>query len=216
MITPSSHHPRAFAVIFKDLEKWSVSSYVRKVWQWPKEYIRPLSVALQRKREVVDRTIHHFSSLNMISLSFGGDITHRDLHGKNDFKGQLFFAAPGDVIYSKIDVRNGAIGIIPDDMRQVVVSSEFPVYEVVPNVAIPLYVKLLFRTKHFRQIINGLISGTSGRKRVQPEVIEKLLVPLPPIASQLAIVNTWSKAQSAIAEKVRTVEQMQAEMKRRF
>lgn len=50
------------------------------------------------------------------------------------------FAYAGDVIYSKIDVRNGAIGIIPPEMSKVAVSSEYPVYKVSPDIALPTYI----------------------------------------------------------------------------
>ncbi|MBI2928784.1 MAG: restriction endonuclease subunit S [Verrucomicrobia bacterium] len=121
------------------------------------------------------------------------------MRGKSNFKGKLFFAHAGDVVYSKIDVRNGAIGIIPDSMPLAAVSSEYPVYEVDAKLALPDYIKLVFRTKAFRDRINGMISGASGRKRVQPEALEEMSVPLPPLAEQRAIVERWRSAQAQIA-----------------
>ena len=72
-----------------------------------------------------------------------------------EFKGWLYLAEPGDVIYSKIDVRNGAVGLVPAHMSRGAVSSEYPVYQVQPDVALGEYIKLVFRTSHFRQVING-------------------------------------------------------------
>ena len=118
--------------------------------------------------EVVDRRQHGFDSLNLVTLHFDGEMEPRNLQGRSNFKGRLFFAHPGDVIYSKIDVRNGAIGVIPDEIGDVTVSSEYPVYRLKPERAVPEYIKLLFRTGFFRLAINSMISGTSGRKRVQP------------------------------------------------
>ena len=135
--------------------------------------------------------------LQLVTLHFDGTMVPRAT--KNDFKGNLYSATPGDVVYSKIDVRNGAIGIVPEDMARVVVSSEFPVYEVNPELAFPHYIKLLFRTQYFRQAINSMISGTSGRKRVQPLQLEALEVPLPPLRIQQAIVERWTKAKGDIA-----------------
>jgi len=45
-----------------------------------------------------------------------------------------------------------------------------------------------------------MISGASGRKRVQPEQIETIKVPLPPLPIQQAIVERWEKAQREISE----------------
>ncbi len=112
-----------------------------------------------------------------------------------EVKGKLFFAHANDVVYSKIDARNGAIGIVPESMPSVVFSSEYPIYAVDSTVALPEYVKLLFRMGSFRERINSLISGASGRKRVEPSTLEGIEVPLPPLATQRAIVAHWQATQ---------------------
>ena len=130
----------------------------------------------------------------LITLHFDGTVGLRT-GDYSTFKGRLFSAYAGDVVYSKIDVRNGAIGVIPPEMPAVAVSSEYPVYVVNEQIALSSYIKLLFRSRHFRGAINSLISGASGRKRVQPDQIEALEVPLPPLSVQRAIVERWTKAQ---------------------
>lgn len=139
-----------------------------------------------------------FEELRLLTLHFDGEMEPRDLQGKSSFKGKLFYAEPGDVVYSKIDVRNGAIGVVPPTMPGVAVSSEYPVYRVRPQIALPEYIKLLFRTSAFRKQINSMVSGASGRKRVQPPDLEDILVPLPPLAVQRDIVNRWRKSQGAV------------------
>jgi type I restriction enzyme S subunit len=181
------------------MERWSVGSFNQIDWQWPREVIKPLSTVLHRRFEVVNRDDHDFASLQLATLHFDGELEPRELRGKVEFKGKLFFAHAGDVIYSKIDVRNGAIGIVPDSMPRVAVSAEYPVYQVDAKLASPDYIKLIFRTRIFRNRINAMISGASGRKRVQPDVLEELEAPLPPLAEQRAIVERWRSAQVQIA-----------------
>jgi hypothetical protein len=123
---------------------------------------------------------------------------NRNMSSTLEVKGRLFFAYANDVVYSKIDARNGAIGIVPESMPRVAFSSEYPIYEVDPDVALPEYVKLLFRMGSFRERINSLITGASGRKRVEPSTLEGIEVPLPPIETQEAIVAHWRKAQDGI------------------
>jgi type I restriction enzyme S subunit len=149
-----------------------------------------------------------------VSLRFTGEIEQRDLHGKKEFKGPLFFARAGDIIYSKIDVRNGAIGIVPAEVPIATVTSEFPVYRIKKDVTLSEYVQLVFRTEHFRRIINGMVSGTSGRKRVQPDDLENVQIPLPTLAEQKAIVARWRKAQDEIAAARRRGEILQSELQR--
>lgn len=137
-------------------------------------------------------------SLTFGSLHFTGELSHRNMSSTLEVKGRLFFAHANDVVYSKIDARNGAIGIVPESMPRVVFSSEYPIYEVDPAVALPEYVKLLFRMGSFRERINSLISGASGRKRVEPSTLEGIEVPLLPLATQQAIVDYWRKSQDGV------------------
>jgi hypothetical protein len=201
--------PRAFVVWFRDLHRWSVGSFVQTDWRWPDEAIKPLSVVLSRKTVEVDRASPHAGELRLVTVHFDGEMELRDANAGSKFKGRLFHADPGDVIYSKIDVRNGAIGIVPDDFGRVCVSSEYPVYTVDQNLAEAEYVKLVFRTAAFRRKINSMISGASGRKRVQPADLVEVQVPLPPLAIQRKIVAAWDAARkdaAATAEKIARLE----------
>lgn len=114
----------------------------------------------------------------------------------DSLKGKLYLAGPGEVVYSKIDLRNGAIGIVPPEFGNVAFTTEFPIYQVRPEVASSQYIQLLFRSDFFRATINGMVSGASGRKRVAPEQLEAMSVPLPPLATQQAIVAQWQALQS--------------------
>lgn len=192
MMTPPTG--KAFAIPFAGFHRWSVNSFITIHWNWPPSTIKPLSRALERKNVSVD---WKDSRSGLVSLHFDGEMEPRDADA-TAFKGKLFLAEAGDVLYSKIDVRNGAIGVVPSSMPRVVVSSEFPVYRIRPDVAIPQYVKLLFRTDAFRRQINSLISGASGRKRVQPSDLEKIEAPLPDLAVQRQIVDYWQKTQDNV------------------
>lgn len=196
-MTAAPAAPKSFAAWWSQMERWSVSSFMELDWQWPPEVIRPLADALERRDVVVDRKAHPHPPL--LTLHFTGEMHHRDRSGTKPVKGRLWWAKPGEVVYSKIDVRNGAIGVVPDELGSVAVTSEYPVYHVRSDVADASYIKLLFRTNYFRRRINSLISGASGRKRVQPGDLEALSVPLPPLREQRAIVAAFEKAKAKAA-----------------
>lgn len=212
----SSGTRKAFAVWFKDLERWSVGSFISLDWRWRHDLVRPLSTALVRRSVEVDRKTTDADALQLVTLHFDGEMEHRQQGATKPIKGRLWWADPGDVVYSKIDVRNGAIGIVPDDLGRVCVTSEYPVYAVVPTIADAQYIKLLFRTSTFRRKINGMISGASGRKRVQPVDLEAVDVPLPPLAVQRAIVSAWGQAQAEIAETRRRIAELEGQIEAEF
>lgn len=164
----------------------------------------------------MDRAAHALDSLIFGSLHFGGELSRRDMSSTQEVKGRLFFAHGNDVVYSKIDARNGAIGIVPESMPRVVFSSEYPIYAVDGKAALPEYVKLLFRMDSFRTRINSLISGASGRKRVEPSTLESIEVPLPPLDTQRAIVAHWREAQEKVAASAKTSEEQDADIEVRL
>ncbi|MEX1098644.1 MAG: restriction endonuclease subunit S [Planctomycetales bacterium] len=208
--------PRAFVVWFRDLHRWSVGSFIKTGWRWPAATIRPLSTALSRKSVDVDRATIPADSIRLVTLHFNGEMKLRNASAGESFRGRLFFADPGDVIYSKIDVRNGAIGIIPDEFGRVCVSSEYPIYAVDPKIAEARYIKLLFRTAVFRRTINGMISGASGRKRVQPSDLESVEIPLPPLPVQRKIVAAWEAVRKFAAATAAKIERLEREIEARF
>lgn len=208
--------PRAFVVWFRALHRWSVGSFIETGWRWPADTICALSTALTRKSLDVDRKTTPADAIRLVTLHFDGEMKLRDASAGESFKGRLFSANPGDVIYSKIDVRNGAIGIIPDELGRVCVSSEYPVYGVDPQIAEARYIKLLFRTDVFRRKINSMISGASGRKRVQPSDLESVDVPLPPLPVQRKIVAAWEAARRYAADTAVKIERLQRGIEARF
>ncbi len=199
---------------WSEAERWSPGSFCEVAWNWPREVIRPLSAALCRRFEPVDREEHVLDSLTFGSLHFTGELSYRDMSSKLEVKGKLFFAHANDVVYSKIDARNGAIGIVPESMPRVAFSSEYPIYEVDPSIALPQYVKLLFRMDSFRERINSLISGASGRKRVEPSTLESIEVPLPPLATQRAIVAHWQATQIKNAAAFKAADEHETEVEK--
>lgn len=183
-------------------------------WRWPRNVIRPLAEALSRKSLCVDKNID--AALPMITLHFDGEIETRPLRGGKEIKGRLWWADVGDVVYSKIDVRHGAIGIIPAELGRVCVTGEYPVHVVNEAIADARFIKLLFRTSIFRHRINGMISGASGRKRVQPQDLGELEIPIPALTVQRAIVLAWERGQAGIAGIRRRVSELEDKLEDEF
>ena len=62
-----------------------------------------------------------------ITIKFSGEVLPRER--AEAFKGAMFAAYPGDLAFSKIDARNGAVGLIPSSIPKAVVTSEYPVFD---------------------------------------------------------------------------------------
>jgi type I restriction enzyme S subunit len=175
-----------------DLDRWDVKHLLARPWLWPPSELRPFgSLAKQRKQP-------HDGSLRYGSLHFDGTISLRD--EETEIGGSSWVARPGDLVFSKIDARNGAIGLVPEEYGDIAFTNEFPIYELEPTAGLRQdYAKLLLRTQTFLSQVDASAVGHSGRKRVPPEVFEALVVPVPPPAEQQAVAEQFHSAMARAA-----------------
>lgn len=130
-----------------------------------------------------------FEAWTPITVHLTGEISARDRTAP--YKGTMVAAYPGDIVFSKIDARSGAIGVLPPEITKAVVTLEFPVFTPDPERLDGEFVKLVIRTGGFLAALRRKASGTSGRKRITPEVFLDLRIPLPSLADQQAIAAAY-------------------------
>lgn len=167
MTAATQEFPKAFAVLFKDLERWDVSSFQQIAWHWAKEVMAPIGSVLQMRKEKVDRSKAAFSELQPITIHFDGSIDPRKVDSNREYTMELFFAHPGDIVVSKIDLKNGAVGIVPENLSSVVVTNHFAVYKPDLKKLLPDYFHLIIQTKFFKAHLWRNKVGAEGRKEVK-------------------------------------------------
>jgi type I restriction enzyme S subunit len=133
-----------------------------------------------------------FGDWTPITVHLTGEISARDRTAL--YKGAMFAGYPGDIVFSKIDARSGAIGVLRTEIEKAVVTAEFPVFIPDPERLDGEFVKLVLRTGGFLAALRMKASGTSGRKRITPEVFLDLRIPLPSLTEQQAIAAAYRAA----------------------
>ena len=106
---------------------------------------------LRPRNENVDRTKYQFSDLQPISIHFGGNISRRSVKDGQHYTMALKWVRPNDLVLSKIDLKNGAVGILPADWTNAVVTSHFAVYEPDTERIDPRYLRYLVQTGEFKR-----------------------------------------------------------------
>lgn len=133
-----------------------------------------------------------------ITIKFSGEVLPRER--TEAFKGAMFAAYPGDIAFSKIDARNGAVGLIPDSIPKAVVTSEYPVFTPKADKLRAGYLHHLLRADHFKTDLQRKASGTSGRKRVTPEGFLSLEIPVPSLDEQDALIAAYTDALTRVVQ----------------
>lgn len=196
---PTAARRRSFTVWYKDLTRWSVNTFSDSSWGWDPSMLRNFGDVAHRRIEMVTRNSDGGHTISLGSIHFDGSMSVRSATSKQVVKGRLFVAEPGDVVYSKIDARNGAVGVVPRSVGQLGFSAEYPIYQVDPQALDPDFLHLVLRSDHFRRTLNGMASGTSGRKRIQPSDLERAPIPVPPLSVQRRIVAAAAKTREQAA-----------------
>lgn len=149
----------------------------------------PIDEFTERVVEPIEGSERQLNALNLIAkITFGGELHLRSEEQKKGYKGKLFRAYPGQLIFSKIRVGQGSLCVVPDTLGHVAVSAEYPVYQPDLDAIDPIFLSLLLRTNAFKSILQSLSSGNTTKKRIRPEQFEALQVPLPERHEQQRIV----------------------------
>lgn len=107
------------------------------------------------------------------------------------------------LILSKIDARNGAIGLVPPDLDGAIVSNDFPSFEFRdPDQCDAAFMGWLVRSSPFVKLCKAASEGTTNRVRIKEDRFLAQQIALHPIAEQQALVARLD----ALAEKTRQVE----------
>ncbi|RHZ91689.1 hypothetical protein D1122_20890 [Cereibacter sphaeroides] len=178
---------------FKNLGRWDKFTipHLHFPTHVPSEQIGRL---LKPREERVDRTQYRFEDLQPITIHFGGDISRRKVAPGREYTLPLLWVRPGDVVLSKIDLKNGAVGVLEDGWDNAVVTTHFKVYEPDLTRLDPTYFRMLLQTGEFKRWLWANRSGADGRTEVKLDVFEELEIPLPPLPEQQAIVAAWRAA----------------------
>lgn len=216
MTPQAAAFPKAFAVWFKDLDRWDAPSFHEIAWHWPESVMTPIGQVMKVRKQRVDRNEYQFSDLQPITIHFDGSVDKRVVDADREYSMDLWFARPGDIVVAKIDLKNGAVAIVPDDWLNVVVTGHFAVYEPDRTRLVPEYLHRIIQAKFFKAHLWRNKVGAEGRKEVKLDFLEQQRIPLPPLHVQQAIVLRWRNAQDEIASVRLKVEKRIAEIDARF
>lgn len=166
----------------------------------------PLNQLLTRKKEEIN--IQELNTYTRITIKMNGQgITIRDcVLGSEIGTKKQFIARYGQLILSKIDARNGAFGILPNDCDGAIVTGNFWAFEVDHKLLDIKYFDYLTKTPLFIDFCVRASDGTTNRLYLQESKFLSMEIPLPPLEEQRRIVSRVEELVGKI-EEVRSLRQ---------
>lgn len=128
-----------------------------------------------------------------IRIRNGGVIPRDEVMGENIGTKRQFLVSKGQFILSKIDARNGAMGIIPTELDGAIVTQDFLPYDIDTSKINPQYFVLVCTTNQFVAFFQNCSSGTTNRQRVDEAQFLNIKIPVPSLKEQEELIAAYDK-----------------------
>ena len=191
-------------VPFSGLFNWSVQYLNDSKIAFSKAYpMMRIGEFLKRNKTAV--TIQDGVKYKRVTIKVrnGGVVPRDEVMGENISTKKQFLVSEGQFILSKIDARNGAMGIIPAKLDGAVVTQDFLPYDIDTTKVNPQYFVLVCTTKQFIAFCQSCSSGTTNRQRVDEAQFLNIKVPVPSLEEQDKLVEEYNKQISFARDQIK-------------
>lgn len=134
-----------------------------------------------------------------IRLNHKGVVLREETLGQL-IKSKQYKAKNGQFTISRIDARNGAMGLIPPELDEAVVTNDFLLYNINEQRLYPRYFDYITSTSQFVNECIKASKGTTNRVRLKPEMFLEIEIPLPSLKEQKRIVAMLDRMTAKIDE----------------
>jgi restriction endonuclease S subunit len=191
---------------FNNLTNWSVAGAISQSISYNKEYkLVPIGQFLTRNRNVIDIDDETIYTQVTLKINNGGVVERGKKKGAEIGTKKQIVVRKGQFIFSKIDARNGAFGIIPEELDGAIVTNDFPVFNIDEAIINPTFLLLITTTNAFAKFSQSCSSGTTNRQRIDVDAFLQQRIPLPLLEEQKIIVRNFSDRINEANEKEKEI-----------
>lgn len=202
MLSSAKKYKMLDFVGFNALINWSVQylgdSVIKFNGKYPLMRIGDFLTRNKTSIEIQDNKIYKRATIRVRN----GGIYLRDTQdGRNIGTKKQFLIKSGQFLLSKIDARNGAFGVVPDELDGGIITGNFWTFDVDYSIINPHYLTLLTTTNQFINFCEQASNGTTNRHYLQESLFLNIKIPVPSLDGQNKLVKEYNK-QVAIADKL--------------
>jgi type I restriction enzyme S subunit len=148
-----------------------------------------ISEILDRVKDSIEIKNDIFYKRLTIKINHQG-VTVRDIvKGSNIGTKNQFKVAGGDFILSKIDARQGAFGIVPDDGDGAVITGNFWTYKLVSNKVNIDWFLCFTRSDNFLDLCKRSSVGNTHRKYLNEDIFLNHVLDVPSLSDQIKVIQ---------------------------
>lgn len=144
-------------------------------------------VLIRRKDSIVIQDLEEYKRLT-IRINGGGIVLRDTLLGNEIGTKRQFIVSKGQLLLSKIDARNGAFGVVPNECDGAIITGNFWTFDAHREKLDIRYLNYLTKTRLFVDSCIRASEGTTNRLYLQEDLFLCQEIPLPPLSEQRRIV----------------------------
>ncbi len=188
-------------VWFKDLDFSDISVRKREVvslsYKKDLELVLLSNVLTQSKEKAIIVDEQEYKRITVKSSSQG--VVLRDIAKGETIKTKnQYVARKGQLIMSKFDAKNGAIGIVPDELDGAIVTNDFPLFDISEKIN-PLFLLRVVSSKLFTAELTNDYQGFIGMARLNVDKFLNKPIPMLPLKKQARLSSLFeSKISEAL------------------
>jgi type I restriction enzyme M protein len=124
-----------------------------------------------------------------------------------------FTIKKGQLLLSKIDARNGAFGIVPDELNGAIITGNFWAYDIKNDKSIDEnYLNYLLFSDEFKKICNLSSAGVTNRRYLDENIFLDQKIPLPSFEKQKEIVREIQNKKAEISDYTNKIENLKQDI----
>ena len=206
---------RAFAVWWRDMERWVIPSalFLRQKLPagWTRVRIGTLVKQVTTRVKTQPDTEYKMAGVRW----YGEGVFHREtVRGDAMSASYVTPLVVGALIYNRLFAWKASFAVVPPELADCYVSGEFPQF--IPDLTrvMPEYLYLYCTREATIQAVTSASTGSSAvsRNRFKEKEFLDFEIALPPMTEQNAIVARWSKARNEIVDAKRRVASFEVEI----
>ncbi len=179
---------------FLNLFSWDVKAYLHKSNQFNPSYPFVFFGEFLKKPNIEKVKIDDEIQYKILGVrSYGkGVFANRTVKGKTLKMREYQKAKANHLFWCKVDTKNGAFGVIKEDLADGVASSNMTFAEIDTTKINVDFLQLLFTCKGVMQYLDSFVTGTTNRKYIRPEqLLSQIRIPLPSLNEQESLVKDY-------------------------
>ncbi len=134
-----------------------------------------------------------------IRTNYKGVVLRGTQNGSTILTKNQFAVSAGQFILSRIDARNGAFGIIPEELEGAIITNDFLAFDINEDEVEREFFNVFLQSPVFLEACIKASRGNTNRKRVDEDFFSNFEVNLPPLAAQHELIKRINQGRTKLA-----------------